>query len=281
MKKTLIVLAALAMASVASAAELNREEITANGIADETYTNPSIGTDTSAAIQNDYSGTAGDFTMQIVIDWATALDGLLDYNGKSSITAYTGSAHWWPVGLTLFKDSSAWDGVMDDNLYMGFLSATDNNTPAAVKNTRPASGGLAGDADNVAFTKADYMDANGKLTIFASYDSTADTFTLYGVKKDGSVASAYISTSQTLKDNDYKWLEIVAGTYQKMDDRSDVSLVGTTADLTGVIDSITVFDQAMSADNIKYYMQTTIPEPATATLSLLALAGLAARRRRK
>mgnify|MGYP003297774286 CR=1 FL=1 len=38
---------------------------------------------------------------------------------------------------------------------------------------------------------------------------------------------------------------------------------------------------ALDADGVKQYASTIIPEPATATLSLLALAGLAARRRRK
>ena len=39
--------------------------------------------------------------------------------------------------------------------------------------------------------------------------------------------------------------------------------------------------QALGADAVKQYASTIIPEPATATLSLLALAGLAARRRRR
>ena len=44
------------------------------------------------------------------------------------------------------------------------------------------------------------------------------------------------------------------------------------------IDNILVYNRALTAGEVK---ALTIPEPATATLSLLALAGLAARRRRK
>lgn len=49
--------------------------------------------------------------------------------------------------------------------------------------------------------------------------------------------------------------------------------VGVVADLTGLTQ-----EQVMTIANCKYHV---IPEPTTATLSLLALAGLAARRRRK
>lgn len=44
------------------------------------------------------------------------------------------------------------------------------------------------------------------------------------------------------------------------------------------VDNILIYDRALSATEVK---ALTVPEPTTATLSLLALAGLAARRRRK
>ncbi len=59
-------------------------------------------------------------------------------------------------------------------------------------------------------------------------------------------------------------------------DSGSETLYGSISDLT-VITS----DTALTSSNIQYAVQTTIPEPTTATLSLLALAGLAARRRRK
>ncbi len=54
---------------------------------------------------------------------------------------------------------------------------------------------------------------------------------------------------------------------------------------TAAISSIYVFDQTLTQEQIKSIsaeaITAAVPEPATATLSLLALAGLAARRRRK
>ena len=49
------------------------------------------------------------------------------------------------------------------------------------------------------------------------------------------------------------------------------------------IDNILVYNRALTADEVMALTvePTTVPEPATATLSLLALAGLAVRRRRK
>ncbi len=47
------------------------------------------------------------------------------------------------------------------------------------------------------------------------------------------------------------------------------------------MDNFAVYDGVLTANDMKYLSTHNIPEPATATLSLLALAGLAARRRRK
>jgi MYXO-CTERM domain-containing protein len=57
---------------------------------------------------------------------------------------------------------------------------------------------------------------------------------------------------------------------------------GTKVDFDGTIelDNLLVYKTALTADEVKSLI-VPVPEPTTATLSLLALAGLAARRRRK
>lgn len=47
------------------------------------------------------------------------------------------------------------------------------------------------------------------------------------------------------------------------------------------IDNVTIWDRALDSAAVKAITTTAVPEPTAATLSLLALAGLAARRRRK
>jgi uncharacterized protein (TIGR03382 family) len=58
---------------------------------------------------------------------------------------------------------------------------------------------------------------------------------------------------------------------------SDVLGVSANADL---VDSVYLVGSVLTASEVQSIHQS-IPEPATATLSLMALAGLAARRRRK
>ncbi len=54
---------------------------------------------------------------------------------------------------------------------------------------------------------------------------------------------------------------------------------GLEGDFT--LDNLTIWNRALTAADVKTLTTVAVPEPTTATLSLLALAGLAARRRRK
>lgn len=65
-----------------------------------------------------------------------------------------------------------------------------------------------------------------------------------------------------------------------VDNKYDVTEIRYT---TTYLDALTIYDGYATADQaweLNKGVLPTIPEPATATLSLLALAGLAARRRR-
>ena len=59
--------------------------------------------------------------------------------------------------------------------------------------------------------------------------------------------------------------------------------VGQPSDAYGTVDNVTTWDGEVSAENVQNPPPAApaVPEPATATLSLMALCGLAARRRRK
>lgn len=59
--------------------------------------------------------------------------------------------------------------------------------------------------------------------------------------------------------------------------------VGQPSDAYGTVDNVTTWDGEVSAENVQNPPPAVpaVPEPATATLSLMALCGLAARRRRK
>lgn len=85
---------------------------------------------------------------------------------------------------------------------------------------------------------------------------------VYTLGKDGSVSDAYVGNA-----NAVRW----AG-----------STVNGAAINTDYFDSVDVYIGDWTTDGVKNQLKSMlIPEPTTATLSLLALAGLAARRRRK
>lgn len=56
---------------------------------------------------------------------------------------------------------------------------------------------------------------------------------------------------------------------------------GRDVDGTVTFENVVVWNRALDAVEVQSLVVRAVPEPATATLSLLALAGLAARRRRK
>ncbi len=113
--------------------------------------------------------------------------------------------------------------------------------------------------------------------------NTSDTFAL-----TVSGSTAYLSnltqeeyTSFSIEGNESKWSLTTASRIFTNSSANQVQ-VGEVADLTGLTEA-----QVLEVAKTGTYTVTStpgtpaVPEPATATLSLLALAGLAARRRRK
>lgn len=104
------------------------------------------------------------------------------------------------------------------------------------------------------------------LTLVGSVDSTVTTTIVLDFYIDGE----HVGTSSTANAANF--------TSETINRMQFGHLGEPTSSATTNIDNILVYGRALSATEVK---ALTVPEPATATLSLLALAGLAARRRRK
>ncbi len=238
MKKTLITLAALA-ASVASAVTI---EDAALDIANPNGT-LSAGTG--------FSGTGGDYTMTLVINWEKALEGLGIWSDPSVVKVGHSNDYWWNNGFSLFKGA-------DENAGKLFATIRVDNGDQA----------LTGDGLSIVNTTyaqitSDYV-VDGLLALTYTYSSATDTITLSVVDTENSEI-ATLDSAYVTKD----WSVNNAYNYMTMDAPD------------GIINHIYVFDSALSSADIINISKDAIPEPATATLSLLALAGLAVRRRRK
>ncbi len=111
------------------------------------------------------------------------------------------------------------------------------------------------------------------VTLRLAYDAVGDMAYLYCVETDA-ITSVATTTDYTLNGSTIGGASDVSGlgTFWT-DGGSDHFTISTVTDMSAL---------AGNADSFAKYVKTkTVPEPTTATLSLLALAGLAARRRRK
>ncbi len=232
MKKTLITLAALAMASVAQAdiftdnLKLADWDVTAKETYDTTFSN------------------GGAYTLTFALDWNAVVSEIPSLDNKTLIQMGSTPSDW-------FKSA------VDLNV---------NGTDITVSARVDYSGGWH-DFVEITFDKDSFC-IDGLLKLSVSFDGT-DTYTLSAMKADEN--NTIVSASA---DNPYEdWNLAGAGqTYGKV-------LIGHG--ISGdVVDSMLAFDTVLDEAGLKAASKA-IPEPTTATLSLLALAGLAARRRRK
>ena len=134
--------------------------------------------------------------------------------------------------------------------------------------------------DNSHFTGAANLTfpSNPKLpvTLRLAYDAVGDTAYLYCVQTDA-ITSVATTTGYTLKGSTISGGSDASGlgTFWT-DGGSDNFTIYTVTDMSALAGNADSF-----AEYVKSKTVPSVPEPTTATLSLLALAGLAARRRRR
>ncbi len=254
MKKTLITLAALAMASVASAVTTHDAIANLSG---------------EALSDGALSPTATDFTITVILDWEKVASGLGSWSDRANVVLGTHNAtDWWTTGFNMFPGGGNYTGqvaltMLLDNQGQSLTAATDTNATDGVT----VHGGTIGEGY---FMVDDSHDRLGKLALTFTYvaDSDANTAgnqsvgTLYALKSDGSLSAVYATQNNEWNLAGYPF-----------------NIVGINN--KGAIEQVLVFDSALSAADVASISKANVPEPTTATLSLLALAGLAARRRRK
>ncbi len=259
MKKTLITLAAaLAAASVAQAIE----------ISDVSKVTPTIN-ETELPVQDawpqrfhagNYDANDRSFTLTVVMDWTKLLADLTTDTAGEEVygVANTDNYYGWDYcnnGVKMYKDS---DGDLHVALFVDHHGTSSGYTSTF----------MTLDADTYTF--------GNKIALTYSYDGAGE-YTLSALTKTNSLTS--VSGSTTLDD---AWQLRNSCVYFRTENDPTVSAEVRATQLDpSAVSAVVMYAGVLKESDIIAVSQKAIPEPATATLSLLALAGLAARRRRK
>ncbi len=235
--------------------------------------------------------------MSAVSNALTFEDANLFVVGNSSIDASSYDTKDMTVALTLnvTKLKSLLTGTSTgyEIVTLKSTSTTDKTLYTGIGvNTKTTDGvsdfGLWGEWVNGNDKRYTYTSADGGVNVFADlngaaegtgWDSVAYAGLTYTHKINGQKCSTYLAW--TLCDANG---EVIASNYQFMDGLGSGSFQGGTFAFGDVVTHTHFFAQAESNEagmKALSLAAATVPEPTTATLSLLALAGLAARRRRK
>ncbi len=265
MKRTLTTLSTLAMATIATAA------------ADTVYQNE------FDDYTNGYTSTSSADSEDKTIDLST-----LDLNTTNGFTisinicgSDTSSNTTWARYLSISIDDSTTNGA--GYSYLTFVGAdTTNGTTGTGLFTAENSVNLpifeetsGSTLDNLLNTGLSAIDAGTWYNVVLAVESDVWTLSVYDA--EGSALYTMIGY-----DPDESYVGDLTALY--------VGGLVSDYDKSGaLVDNIAVFDTVLSVDEqIELSVSTlsgngipTVPEPSTATLSLLALAGLCARRRRK
>lgn len=253
MKKTLVTI--MALAGVAAA-----DTPTPTAAVNDYTFNTSVitfgSTDTAWSSFAGKINAANSFTLQISLtDWKPANGPLFYLSTKDSESAATYDTSLVTVGYSADGNGlSGWYGAALFNSANGSMRTdTDNTNPGPVNYTYTS----ASRTELPSHANSSSLEA----TLFVT--ANQGTVTLYEVNYDNELVQ--ICSTTNLSAGEAKSIVF-----------SQWSNTTTTNDNNGTI-SISAYNGVLTTSQ----MAALIPEPTTATLSLLALAGLAARRRRK
>ena len=253
MKKTIIAL--MVLAGAASAASIGYNEMTATQQAgvSKYWTDSQTLTSESDVWSNLNTGTS--FTISFDITKINVL------SSQSTIASFAGShnANGYDDGKLLIRMSDS-----------GSLTLINSHGTSSNSWSEYFDGSTYGDATVSAYSTDLGLTVEESLTTTTTYtfvsDTVSKTFTIY---KNGIQIDQWTNWNT---DTGLTGMQL-AGRFGG----------GTrlTGDETVEFDNVTIWNKALSEKEVGYIVTPAIPEPATATLSLLALCGLAARRRRK
>ena len=173
-------------------------------------------------------------------------------------------------------------GSFDSAAYCsnGFVLNYNVESGAITLSVGRGSMGTVGTAQNPSITESTTFSINGDGVSGGTFDTTlvvGQTYTVINVMGTGdntSNVSLYAGSLNYNTDGWYSWTEVDGSAVQVP------AVALATVSYKGNMNGGNAGTTMVSVGNSAYDIQV-IPEPATATLSLLALAGLAARRRRK
>ncbi len=231
------------------------------------------------------------YTMTMVLNWNNATTGDTKIGGwEDNVRPNTDIAvagwsdeTWYKSGINMFigGNGALYAGIMVDSDGGRKLMGNTSDGNGGTYGTISTSEGLTVSDGNLKLTSDYAIDTNvGKKVVLTLTYNGSDTFTLSALKQV-EVADApgtYTYTLDTMTatfDPEWSFTHWLTGTAQEI----DTIAISNVED--GVVEHVLAFNRALTVDEITAVSIYVIPEPATATLSLLALAGLAARRRRK
>ena len=254
MKKTILSL--LILASVASSAEQTTWDLQIFKDATTTTGSDSINSE-NANFKFDSTTPLTTY----VFDFK--LDDIADYTGTdytfTLFSTYRGDdgGGSWREGIGLGAEELPAD-TLTCYIYKGEATTKSNGDPTT---------------NYTKLTDTDSITINENDIVRFAYDSVTATVLVYNM-----TTNKWLQATTTENDEKYYFK---SGTAQKNAGSSAVYTQGGNHDMTfGYVTDLKALAGDVSA--IKQYMQyAPLPEPTTATLSLLALAGLAARRRRR
>lgn len=252
MKKTLIAL--MALAGIASAASIGYDEMTDAQKSDVAKYWSDSQTLTSSSDEWANLGTGTSFTISFDIANINVS------STESTIASFAGShnANQWDDGKLLIRLSDS-----------GSLTLFNSHGTSSNSWSEYFDGSTYGEATVSSYTTDLGLKAKDSFTTTTTFTLVSDTanktFTIY---KNGTQIDQWTN-----------WNTDTGLTGLQLGGRFGGGGTKLSGDETVVFDNVTIWNKALSASEVSDII--TVPEPTTATLSLLALAGLAARRRRR